>query len=62
MVEELKKTCEEKTGPILLDKAIKLLVSRYGLQKDLFSNSLKLMKDNQNMGIFFALDGDNQKI
>ena len=29
MVEELKKTHENKTSPTLLDKAIKLLVGRY---------------------------------
>ena len=61
MVEELKKTREEKTGPTPLDKAIKLLVNRYGSQKDLLSNGLKLMKDDRNVGIFLALDGDNQK-
>lgn len=61
MVEELKKTREENTGPTPLNNAIKLLVSRYGSDKDLLSNGLKLMKDDQNVGIFLALDGDNQK-
>lgn len=46
MVEELKKTCEEKTGPTPLNIAIKLFVNRYGSQKDLLSNGIKLMKDN----------------
>ena len=62
MVEELKNTYEDKIEPILLDKAIKFLVGRYDEQKDLISNKLKLIKDNQNVGVFLALDRDNQKI
>lgn len=61
MIEELKKTREDKIGPTTLDKAIKLLVGRYGGQKNLLSDGLKLMKDDQNVGIFPALDEDNQK-
>ncbi len=61
MVEELKKTREENTASTLLNKAIKFLVSRYGLHKNLLSNGLKLMKYDRNVGIFLALDGDNQK-
>lgn len=59
MVKELKKTWEDKTGLTPLDKAIKLLVSRYDGQKSLFFYGLKLMKDDLNVGIFLALDGDN---
>lgn len=44
MVEELKKTCEDKTGLISLDKAIKLFIGRYSKQKSLLSNGLKLIK------------------
>lgn len=62
MVEKLKKTCENKTGTTPLDKIIKLLVDKYGGQKSLLFNRLKLIKDNQNVGIFLVLDGDNQKI
>lgn len=60
MVEELKKTREDKTSPTPLDKAIKLLVGKYGGQKSLLSDGLKLMKDDRNVGIFLTLDGDNQ--
>lgn len=61
MVGELKKTREENTGPTPLNNAIKLLVSRYGSDKDMLYNGLMLMKDDRNVGIFLALDGDNQK-
>ena len=61
MVGELKKTREENTGPTPLNNAIKLLVSRYGSDKDMLYHGLMLMKDDRNVGIFLALDGDNQK-
>ena len=61
MVKELKKICEDKNGFTLLNKVIKLLISRYSKQKRLFSGGLKLIKNNQNIEIFLALDRDNQK-
>lgn len=61
MIKELKKTREDKTGLIPLDKAIKLLVGKYGKQKRFLSDRLKFLKDDQKLGIFLALDGDNQK-
>lgn len=59
MVEELKKTCKEKIVHTFLHKAIKFFVSKYSFQNDFLSNNLKLIKDDQNIGIFFALNGDN---
>lgn len=46
MVEKLKKIYKDITGFIPLDKAIKLLESKYGGQKSFFSCELKLMKDD----------------
>ena len=48
-------------SPITLNNTIMFLVNRYYSDKDLFSNNLKLIKDDQNMGIFLTLNGDNQK-
>lgn len=61
MVKELKKTREENIGPTSLNNGIKLFINRYRSSKDLLSNGLKLIKNNQKMGIFFALHSDNQK-
>lgn len=61
MAKELKKTCENKNISIALNKAIKLYVGRYGEQKIIFSDGLKVLKNDQNMGNFFALDRNNQK-
>lgn len=61
IVEEvMKKIREENTGLTPLNKAIKLLGSRYGSHKNLLSNGLKLMGDDRNVGTYLALDRDSK--
>lgn len=59
IVKRLKKTCKKNTNSIFLNNIIKFFMNRYGSNKNLLFNSLNLMKNNHNMGIFFTLDGNN---
>lgn len=46
IVEEIKKLRKRNIDPTPLKNTIKLLINRYGLDKDLFFNGLKLIKDD----------------
>lgn len=61
MVEKLKKNLQEKYKSYIFKQYNQVSVSRYGSNKDLLFNGLKLIKIDWNVEIFFALNGNKQK-